>query len=282
MALTGLLEEIDKAMSSPGMGREKAESLIARLNRVLEKMPYDVDVLHRRAILYPLCDKWGASALDLEQILALAPERLYLLPDLQAANEKIGKPYEVMDRLWNLMSTHGENPRYWEAKGDVQFRMGMYTAAAESYRRLVSFDPESINAFFQYSAAVVYDPLANKEELAMAYDRLSEIEVEGDSNLVEELIGLAAARLGRWMDAEDIFEALVFGGDENPGVLNNLAVVKQSLGKMGEARGLLERGLANGEYDYLAINLGILSVCSEGIKADGKLELVYPLIPQPL
>jgi tetratricopeptide (TPR) repeat protein len=195
------------------------------------------------------------AAISLDPALAPAWERLgYLLLEQ-------GEVEQALSRFEHLIEALPGSPAGFLGAGEVELLLGRSEQAARHLERALELDPTASAAHYQLGLA--YRALGRsgeaERELALGLGGERRLlpspmaeQVAGYSVHLAAQIERAGVLLqeGRDEEASQVLEALMERAPDNVTVLNDLSVAYLRLGRLDEARSLLDRALAIDDRDF--------------------------------
>lgn len=174
----------------------------------------------------------------------------------------------LADRLLRLTSTlervHPKDAKGYAASGDLFFHTGQFGEARSRYEKTLSLDDRNFmvweNLFFALEATSDWPALLQQTELAM--------DVFPNRGTVFLLNGVAAYKLGRYEDAQDVLEqaTLMFSFDK-PQLLRTLLTqgkVLQAMNEPEEAQLVFGEAAKLAPEDPMALHAGAMWFYREG------------------
>lgn len=255
------------------------ESAESSCSRALQLNP-NLDIVHTAlGDLYGSTGRWADAEAAYDRALAIDPanvDALKGLGDIYVRQERLD---EAETSLRIAVDIHPGDASTYNTLGIFLFRTGRYSEAVEQYRYVVALQPDNMNGFANLGAAHML--AGNFVEAAPAFQRAIDIQPtkNAHSNLglmhyylshseaaIENLVAatqlepndyLAKSNLGDalWVagrrdeSRQEFFkaEALATGAyrvnPNDPVTMMDLAWIKAMLGKMTEARNLIDRAL---------------------------------------
>jgi len=185
-----------------------------------------------------------------ESALVLEPNDSALLKRRVTALSGMGKfelAAEALDGILNNFTRKGneEMGSLYAAKGNAYYRMGAPDRALKCYQTALDLEPGLANAW--YMQGVVWFDKDEYEKALGSFEQARELKMEGN---IPFYIGTCYVRLGRYPDAETIFESLIANGFPDAAVYFTLGVTKRNLGKSAQARTCLEKFLETATAEH--------------------------------
>ena len=191
--------------------------------------------------------RYGEAAVSFGRVIELRPESPWGYSMLGSTRHAMDDPAEAA-RLYRLAIEKGSTAAYANL-GLIDYEVGRFAAAVESYREAVKRDPRS--PLLQLNLADAYAQLGRTEEAREGYRRalsLNEevLKVSPTDTRVLARQATIEAKLGRIADATRHAAEAVARDPKNADVMYHATIVHARAGRAAEALAALEAALRNG------------------------------------
>ncbi len=218
-----------------GHHRRDAAGLLEEARREAETaLALDPDLAEAHAALAKVQRSSGeseAAIRNLEAALGSHPRRHQVFRDLAAGFEQLGELEEAEASLRYAVMMNDDDWLSWNALGSLQFRLGMYDLARQSFEKAAALAPADVTWPRQNAISVDLQECRYAEAIA-AYESIPD--VEGDA-LFESNLGTAYFFLERYDEAELHYRNAVRLSPDDSKVLRNLGDLLSKTGRSAEA-----------------------------------------------
>ena len=129
---------------SEATGHGAVPERIDELTEVIDSRPNEPDLYEKRAELHALDENWTQAAEDLEEALALAPERVELMHRLADVRLQLGDVNEALRWAEAALARQPDHPRALLVRARARDQGGAWRAGADDLARLIAqSDPPS-------------------------------------------------------------------------------------------------------------------------------------------
>jgi tetratricopeptide (TPR) repeat protein len=181
-----------------------------------------------------------------------------------------GKKEEALKELHRAISKGDTSAELHSAMGHIQYELGQFDGAVESYRELLRLQPKNATAWF--NMAVCLENLTRWQEAAEKFKTAADL----DANGIEAQLGMGICHLHLNAAAEALaaFEKCLAKSADNDDALFGKAVALQLLNQLIEAveiyRAIIERNPESEESLSNLIAIGMTSKDYEMVRENSE------------